>query len=346
MKRFLLYIFTYILVTVASAAGTISITNVMGATTQGVVEQESVATKLMNSIMDIGGAEVNIDLNLTDGGISLQNSTNTNSSIVVNFKGNINIASLDNIKLEGNLKLQLKGEEISLFLAYYNDTIYISNETLNLKVATSNLSKIFELIPLLGVDLNLGVDLTTFSIDGILKSLENTKEERIDDNTIKIPIELFKNFTINIFCDNQYNITNISGDNLWIDNYLVDLNLDLEKNQEIEIINPEDSNLDYVDVTKTLNIVDSIKEILGSKKLHLDAQIDMSSAQDASIDAEIDIDFNNELLLATKLQLLYNNTLQKSTTKYETTQSICQNVRGKRNTKVLKAGAPWPPSPA
>ena len=309
MKRFILYIFTYILITIASAAGTITITNVMGAAAQGnTVEQESTAVKLMNSIMDIGGAEVEIDLNLTDREISLQSASTKNSSIVINFKGNINIANLDNIKLNGNLKLNINGEEIALFIAYYNDTIYISNETINLKVETSNLSKIFELIPLLGVDLNLGLDLSTFSIDSILQSLESNKEERIDDNTIKIPLELFENFTINIFSDNQYNITNISGDNLCLDNYLIDLNLDLVKNQEIEIVDPEeDTTLDYVDVTNTLNIVDSIKEIINNKKLHLDVNIDMQSNQGISLIGKIDIDFNNELLIATTLQLLSNN---------------------------------------
>ncbi len=309
MKRFLLYICTYILVTIASAVGTITINNVMGATVQQVTaEQESTAVKLMNGIMDIGSAEVEIDLNLTDKAISLQSASTRNTSIVINFKGNINIASLDNINLNGDLKLKINGEEIALFIVYYNDTIYISNETINLKVETSNLSKIFELIPLLGVDFNLGLDLSTFSIDSILQSLESNKEERVDDNTIKIPLELFENLTINIFCDNQYNITKISGDNLWIGNYLVDLNLDLVKNQEIEIVDPEeDLTSDYVDVTNTLNIVDSIKEIINNKKLHLDVSIDIPALHDISIDGEIDIDFNNELSVATRLQLLCNN---------------------------------------
>ncbi len=318
MKRFLLYAFTYILMTVSVAFGTVTIDSLIGSgstTNSSVIvqtpAQETIGDKLLNNLLSMGGAEVEVSVKLFDA--TKQRTITANSQteqeilpdIDISFNGNINISSLDDIKLNGTLYLKMQDTEVNLDIAFLNNTIYVSNETLNIKLETSSIGKVLELLPILGINLDIGLNLEEINVNDLMGALQNINEERIDENTLKLTLNLFDSFVLDILCDNEYNVTVIEAEKLELANYIIDISAGLQKNKEIEIESPEISTeKEFVDVTKTLNIVDSVKEIVTNEKLHLNLDAGLKdSASKISVSGTVDIDFSNEILVYADLNL-------------------------------------------
>lgn len=318
MKRFLLYFVTYILITVAVAFGTVTIDNLTtsggtGGSSTIATAPETAGDKLLNNIMSMGGTEVTIKVELCDtsksntinASLNQENQTNV-ADIEITFVGNLNISSLDNIKLNGNLKVVIGAQEINVFIAYLNDVIYVSNDTLNIKLETTSLSKIFELLPAMGLNLNLDLNMEEINVDDLMSMFQNIKETKINENLIKMQLNLFEMFDIDIYCDSEYNVQSIEAKNIAISNYTLNLSAGLNKEDYVEIVNPEeDTEKEFVDVTKTLNIVDSIKEILNNKKLHLNLNAGfVDNNPNIEILGKVDIDFSNDVNLFADLNLI------------------------------------------
>ena len=318
MKRFLLYAFTYILMTVSVAFGTVTIDSLIdsGNTTNSSVivqtpAQESVGDKLLNNLLSMGGAEVEVSVKLFDA--TKQKTITTNSQteqevlpdIDIAFNGNINISSLDDIKLNGTLYLKMQDTEVNLDIAFLNNTIYVSNETLNIKLETSSIGKVLELLPILGINLDIGLNLEDINVNDLMGALQNINEERVDENTLKLTLNLFDTVILDILCDNEYNVTAIEAEKIELANYIIDINAGLQKNAEVEIESPEiTTEKEFVDVTKTLNIVDSVKEIVTNEKLHLNLDAGLKDEEgEISVSGTVDIDFSNEILVYADLNL-------------------------------------------
>ena len=116
MKRGFLYTLTYILITVVSAFGTIMINsgrsnNVVsssgGTTIDSAMPVATPGEKVLNSIMSMGNTEVIAEIDLLQNDIvSRTVSANESRAITTNitkiqFLGSINIADLENIKVNG-----------------------------------------------------------------------------------------------------------------------------------------------------------------------------------------------------------------------------------------------------
>ena len=320
MKRLLLYIFTYILITASVAFGTVTIDNLAtkggtGGSSTIAGAPETSGEKLLNNIMSLGGAGVNLNIELFDNTVKQTSLESANSTatpnILITFNGNINIASLENIKLNGDLKIKINEKEIDCFVAYFNNTIYLSSDSLNIKFETTSLSKIFELLPMLGVNVDLNINTAGFNVEELMAMFQNLEETKLESGDIKMQLNLFDLFNLDIVCDGEYNIKNIQAENIKISNYVLNINAGFNKENYIEIENPdEDLQKEYVNVTNALNIVDTIKEILTNKKLHLNLSSSINDENlDVYIDGKLDADFKNDVKLFADLKLQLNETI-------------------------------------
>ena len=166
LKKFVLYALTYILVTFAAAFGTITMNrflqhsnnagNVSNSNQQQNGEKQSTdGEKLLNSLITMGGTSVNLDFYIYDNQISTKaTSTESVSTLTpkakVNFVGELEIPDLENIKLRGDVSVKMQDTSIDINIAYLDNVIYISNQTMSIKLESASISKIVELLPALG----------------------------------------------------------------------------------------------------------------------------------------------------------------------------------------------------
>lgn len=327
MKRGIVYTLTYILITAISAVSTVFLSAFLGTSSDvpggsndsiGSVYETTAGEKVLNNFMTMGTTEVNLELELYETGAVVKAvSDNENESEILNkikisFIGNINIADFDNIKLDGSINVKIGETNINLDLSFIDGVLYVSNETLNIKLEAVSVSKIMDLLPLFELDLDIGIDLSALDINEIMSNFGNMAEVVREDGDIELTLELFEGISVQFITDSEYNVKNIIADEIQIANYVINLNAGLSKT-EIEIVSPEtNSQNEYVDVTKTLNVVDSIKEIMTNEKLHLDISAVLGEGSSAiSIIGDVDVDYSDQINVYADLDINLQGTTHK-----------------------------------
>ena len=113
MKRFLLYVLTFVITLGASAFGTIEVNNLIlrnktkeNQTKQdpGIIapQEKSDGEKVIDNLLSMGGANVSLNLNLSNSTNTLStDSVKIGDNVNVKFDGDISIIDLENIKLSG-----------------------------------------------------------------------------------------------------------------------------------------------------------------------------------------------------------------------------------------------------
>lgn len=320
MKRGILYTFVYILITIVSTIGTIAINALLpgnsslggfsNSSSSGVVEVAA-GEKVLNSMMTMGTTEVNLELELYENSINARTITSTQDgieeivdAIKINFVGNINIVELENIKMSGLASIILDGNTINLEIAFYNNVLYVSNETLNVKMEAVSLSKIMEILPLFGIDMDINIDMSSIDINSLMANFADMPETTLENGDKALTLTLMEGVAVDFITDANYNVKGVVADRLQLAGYIINMSTSLDA-VEGEIANPEESTVEeYVDVTKTLNIVDSISEIMTNEKLHLDIEAHLGEGADAvSMVGDIDVDYSNELAVYVDLIL-------------------------------------------
>lgn len=308
MKRGFLYTLTYILITVVSAFGTIMINsgrsnNVVsssgGTTIDSAMPVATPGEKVLNSIMSMGNTEVIAEIDLLQNDIvSRTVSANESRAITTNitkiqFLGSINIADLENIKVNGTAVITMFDNTMTLNISMFNNTLYVSNETLEIKLEAGSLIKILDILPLFGIEFSTDMDLASLDINALMANFADMKEEVFVDGSRALSLEMMDGFTIKFLTDSEYNVSGVVADELEFDNYKMVMNVGLASGAE-EIVDPElDEEKEYVDVTNTLNIVDSVNEIMTNKKMHFD--VTSSVGGGVYVEGAIDIDYSFEI---------------------------------------------------
>lgn len=321
MKRFLLYVLTFVITLGASAFGTIEVNNLIlrnktkeNQTKQdpGIIapQEKSDGEKVIDNLLSMGGANVSLNLNLSNSTNTLStDSVKIGDNVNVKFDGDISIIDLENIKLSGKLTVTIDNSVIIINISFLNDVIYLSNETMNIKVETSSLTKIIESLSLFDLNLDLGINLEEFDTSSLLTKLQNLKAEKLENGDLKLPFELTDDITINILADSEFMVKNIS---LNLDNLAgksVELEAGLTK-KDVTISVPQNEEK-YVNITNTLNILDSVKEIISNKKLHLNVNAKYLGKMNASLIGAVDLDFNSKIKCYSNFDVQLNDNVYK-----------------------------------
>lgn len=331
LKKFVLYALTYILVTFAAAFGTITMNrflqhsnnagNVSNSNQQQNGEKQSTdGEKLLNSLITMGGTSVNLDFYIYDNQISTKaTSTESVSTLTpkakVNFVGELEIPDLENIKLRGDVSVKMQDTSIDINIAYLDNVIYISNQTMSIKLESASISKIVELLPALGLNINLGDSLAELDTSAILNNFQNMKAEVLESGDLVLPLKLTDSIALDIITDANYFIKTVQANRIEIKDMVASVTANLTKDETIAIENPEQEK-EYVDVTKTLNIVDSVKEILTNKKLHLNMNANLVGQTSIGMNGAIDVDYNSETNIFASFDINLDGTMQKVTVGY------------------------------
>ncbi len=306
LKRFGVYTLLYVLVTIMAAVSTLAIEGIFPKTSTDSgsaitpVVMETVGEKLINNVLNLGGANVNLSMDFYDKTETKQTySVETISGVLpkirLNFSGCINIADLSNIGVNGTLRAVISGSEITLQIAFVNGSLYISNDSMDIKIETASFSKIMEILPLFGVNLGSGMDFSGIDTNQILANLQEMEAVEQEDGTFKMALNLMEGISLDIITDSEYNIKSVSAKELALGNMTANLSAGLKKSESVAEITPQKAETEYVDVTKTLNIMDSVQEIMSNKKLHLDLDASYVGKMNFGVSGAVDVDYNKDL---------------------------------------------------
>ncbi len=324
MKKFMLYALTYVMVTLAATFGTITTNNLISRwksnanvstsqTESGEVKQETDGEKLLNNLLEMGGTDINVNFDIYETETKTTTSTfvdanlNQTAFAKINFNGSLSIADIENIKLSGNVDAKIGDKDIVIDIAYLDGKIYLSNQTMNIKLETSSISKVVELLPTLGLNLNLGDSFANLDVDSLLTNFQNLKAQKLPSGDLLMPFALTDDFVLNIYTSKDYVIKSVQASRIKLQDKVASLSASLVKNTSLTIENPEQEK-EYVDVTNTLSILDSVKEILTNKKLHLDLDAGLEGGINCSLNGQVDLDFNSDVDAFANFKVNFNGT--------------------------------------
>ena len=320
MKRFWIYTLVYVLVTIMATLSTLAIeailpkpsTNSGSAITPSTTQ--TAGEKLLNNVLSLGKANVELSLDLYENTeIKQTYSTEVVEGILpkikLRFAGNINIADLQNVAISGTIQAVISGSEINLQLAYLNKQLYISNESMDIKIETTSFSKIMQILPILGLNFDLGMDLGALDTNQLLVNFQSMEAIEQENGDYLMVLDLMEGISLNIFTDSEYNIKSVVANKLVLGNMTAKLSAGLQKDENIEVTTPKEDS-EYVDVTKTFNIMDSISEIMQNKKLHLDLDASYAGKMNFGVNGSLDLDYSKSLNAYADLNLNINGNCQ------------------------------------
>lgn len=320
MKRFWVYTLVYVLVTIMAALSTLAIEAILpkpttdsGSAITPPVTQTA-GEKLLNNVLSLGGANVELSLDLYENTEAKQTySTEVIEGVLpkvrLRFAGSINIADLQNVAVSGTLQAVISGSEINIQIAYLNKHLYISNESMDIKIETASFSKIMQILPTLGLNLDLGMDFGALDTNQLLANFQSMEAVEQENGDYQMTLDLMEGISLNILTDSEYNIKSVVANKLALGNMTANLTAGLEKDETVEVITPKEEE-SYVDITKTLNIMDSISEIMQNKKLHLDLAASYAGEMNFGVSGALDVDYSKALNAYADLNLNINGNSQ------------------------------------
>lgn len=339
MKKFLLYALTFILVTFAAAFGTIATSSLLirnnhdnnhtNIETPTKPTEKSDGEKLLDGLLNMGGTNINLNFNVYETQTTQQNQQTTLTStrlladtpslptpkMQIEFNGKLSMPDLENIKVSGTINVKMGKQTINIDLTYMDGKLFIANQSMNIKMETTSLSKVLALLPTLGIDIDLDSMMEKLDVDAILTNFQSMKAQVLETGDLLLPLNLTDSLALNIITDANYIIKKVEANNLKFEGDTATLNANLDKDETIEIVSPEQEK-EYVDVTKTLNILDSVKEILTNKKFHLNLNANMAGKFNIGLNGSVDVDFASDVNAFANLNLNLDGTTHQMSVGY------------------------------
>lgn len=328
MKKFFLYVLTFIVVAVATAFGTVTTSsllimrsnggnNTSISTPDAGTHEETDCEKLLNGLLSMGGANINVEFSLENAkeeSVNEENKENAgeedgevktvsssisneeNDKISVTFSGKLSLKSIDNISVAGTLNVKMSGKDIAIDIAYLGGMIYVKNESMSIKIATDSLMKITELLPIFGIEIDLGGGMENINMDALLSMFQDLKVEELESGDLLFPIKITDDISLSLITDADYILKSVTADKIKFEGKVATISAFIEKDSELEIADPEEETL-YVDVTRTLGLIDNVKEILTEKKIRLDIACNLTGKIAGEIKGSVNLDFSQGLVL-------------------------------------------------
>ncbi|MBQ2864291.1 MAG: InlB B-repeat-containing protein [Clostridia bacterium] len=251
MKRFLMYLMTYVLITFSTAFGVVLISD---------------PTKATNTTVNVGGnaqqTEASSPLTYIVDNFTTMQGMNLDATVDVTMNGKpvkiLADVTLDlsdgftNAKAGGTLTLFINNNPVNLDFSYVDGTLYFGLLNGSYKITTNNLiTGISQILEIANVELpdlsSMGLDLNNLDITSLLGMFDDIKETKTDTYTT---LSLYLPYVANmdIKCDLNYNIQEISLPKTTIDNYTFKLNVKASYPDDCTVSAPENNPIDLTHV--------------------------------------------------------------------------------------------------
>ena len=289
--KILSYSLLYLIISVASAYGVITIsmnnyTNEQNSTSSGGSTEETVIAEEISTMIsnitnssalgleleiEIGADGQNFEIGV-DGEIDLSNGF---ENLAVN--ADINIAFSENSSFD----IGVIYKDGNLYFELLNNKFFIATDNL-----MTSLSQVFGL---LGVEMpELGIDLDSLSLDSILGMLSNFEKVNGEDGLLVLQVAIPVVNQIDLICTTDYTLTGLSLPKTSIEGIELAVNGNVSYPEEV-VIDSVDSS-DYIDLTNVIDLACGLIDFISQDQIGLEYNV---SYNDLTIAGRIDVDLNN-----------------------------------------------------
>lgn len=273
IKRFLMYLLTYIAITFLTALGVVLISNPTGASNQSTnvdngnqSQVTSPITYIIDNFSTLDGMNINANAQVKTQSQNILIGAN----VLLNMEN-----GLQNIAAQGALNVKINETEIPVNITFLNGELYLSLLNGNYKIETENLMQsVTQILNLLNVEMpNLGFDLENLDLNSLLSMFDGIKEEKTNtETTLTIELPFVGNITI--VCDLNYSIKSIDVPAVNIDGTELSVQVAATYPEDLEVSEPEQ---EFINVTHVLNLVEGLINFTKNNQIGLTAKINYNN---------------------------------------------------------------------
>lgn len=274
MKRFLMYLMTYILITFSTAFGVVLISNPTKATHQTInvggnssaTEADSPLTYIVDNFTTLKGLQLNANVDL----VINEQPINLLANVTVDLNN-----GFENVALTGTLTVTLNENPTDIDFTYVDGTIYVSMLNGNYQITTSNLTQtITQVLTLLNVEIpDMGLDLENLDMNSLMGLLNNVTETKTDTGTtLSVYIPGLGNASV--MCDLNYQIKKISLPKTTLDGFTFKVNVGVSYPTNCAVNKPEEN---HINLTHVFNLAEGIANFVTQNKIAVNAVINYNN---------------------------------------------------------------------
>ncbi len=230
--------------------------------------------------------------------------------IALDFDGKGDASDVSDIKLEGDIDVNLSGNDINASIGYFDSTVFFDFNNNYFKLKTDNVFDFIEMLPSHGLNFEMPVELTNLDIyalqDYILSLKEPDREGEGYYFTFNAsePLGLDNDLLLYIKTDSEYNFTGLRTDTISYGDMLFKLDVNLDRVQDINLVSPME-NIEiahkYQDFAPALNIVNNILNLTSKRQNTIGLDLELSKFTKDENEVE-----SKSNLLATSINLSYD----------------------------------------
>lgn len=322
LSKFLLYSIIYLVVSVASAYGVITVSmnnfnkaqNNTGTGGTDNTEEEVVVPEEISAMFEKFTSSPAISLDLSAFVEYNQSQIELDVATQVDLSNGI-----ENIGVQGNINVEYNQQVLGLGITYQNGNLFFDILNGKFFISTNNLmDTINEVLTLFNVEMpDLGIDFEEFDLNSIMGLFsEFEKIENGDSVTLRVSLPVVE--SIDLICDKDYSLIGIALPRITIeDSIAIEVNATIDYPSELII--PEKNEESYIDLTNITGLINDFVNLLNQDnfgatfnvnvgEIALTGKIDLSILdKSAKINLNIKDQSVNLYLIDSTLYLEYNN---------------------------------------
>ena len=227
--------------------------------------------RVLNSLLEIKGFNLEGDMTM----ISKDDTT-----IGVNFAGQGDLSDLDNIKLKGNIDVNLNASHLKANFGYFDSEIFFDYNESYFRLETEKLLDFIKLLPTnYEIGINIPSEIENMDLGMIESYVEEMSEKQLtpDGKNYYFTLELGeeKKVPLYIITDLDLNFEGVRTGTIDYEGMIFKLNAKLERLESVDLVSPKYTTdyEKYQDFTPALKLFDGIYALTHQKQNTINADL-------------------------------------------------------------------------
>lgn len=244
---------------------------VLGDTTTNPTKPVSDQQRVLNSLLEIKGFNLEGDMTMT---------SKDDTVIGVNFSGQGDLSDLDDIKLKGNIDVNLNASHLKANFGYFENEIFFDYKESYFRLETEKLLDFIKLLPTnYEIGINIPTEIENLDLGMVESYVENMSEKQLtpDGQNYYFTLELGeeKKVSLYIITDLDLNFEGVRTGTIDYEGMLFRLNAKLERLDSVNLVSPKNTSdyEKYQDFTPAFKLFDGIYALTHQKQNTINADL-------------------------------------------------------------------------
>lgn len=227
--------------------------------------------RVLNSLLDIKGFSVSGDMTMI---------SKDNTKIGFGFSGKGDLSDLEDIKLSGNIDVNLNDSHLKANFAYFDSEIFFDYHESYFKLETEQILDFIKLLPTnYGANLSIPTEIENIDLGYIESYFEDMSDKQLtpDGNNYYFTINLGENGEVPLYVitDLDLNFAGIRTGNIDYQGMIFSLDVKLDKLASVDLVNPKDTPeyAKYQDFSPAFKLFDGFYALTKKKQNTISADL-------------------------------------------------------------------------